>query len=327
MKAHQKKHAKYLMNHFGTSGVPFFFLTDFLMTQIYVIPVSEIDPKRIMVSMPKFTNFIRNPHITSINSFEIYPVSYKEYYDAFMKVQKEIRAGNSYLLNLTFPSRILTNVSLSDIFYLSSAPYKLLFDNQFVVFSPEIFVRINDGQISSFPMKGTIDASIPDAEKIILNDYKETAEHNTIVDLIRSDLSAVAKKVRVSRFRYIDHIQTTRKNLLQVSSEISGELENGYESRIGDIIFSLLPAGSVTGAPKKKTVEIISNAEGYERGFYTGVFGFFDGKNLDSAVSIRFIEQTKNGDLFYKSGGGITTFSNPENEYKELIDKVYVPVT
>lgn len=314
------------MNHFGTSGVPFFFLTDFLMTQIYVIPVSEIDPKRIMVSMPKFTNFIRNPHITSINSFEIYHVSYKEYYDAFMKVQKEIRAGNSYLLNLTFPSRIHTNVSLSDIFYLSSAPYKLLFDNQFVVFSPEIFVRINDGHISSFPMKGTIDASIPDAEQIILNDYKETAEHNTIVDLIRNDLSAVAKKVRVSRFRYIDSIQTTRKNLLQVSSEISGELEDGYESRIGDIIFSLLPAGSVTGAPKKKTVEIISNAEGYERGFYTGVFGFFDGKNLDSAVSIRFIEQTKNGDLFYKSGGGVTTFSNPENEYKELIDKVYVPI-
>jgi len=123
-------------------------------------------------------------------------------------------------------------------------------------------------------MKGTIDATVPDAENVILNDPKETAEHYTIVDLIRNDLSIVAKNVRVKRFRYIDLIRTDTKNLLQVSSEICGDLENGYESALGDIIFSLLPAGSVSGAPKKKTTEIIAAAEGTKRGYYTGIAGY-----------------------------------------------------
>ena len=87
----------------------------------------------------------------------------------------------------------------------------------------------------------------------------------------------------------------------------------------------LLPAGSVTGAPKKKTVEIIRETEKYRRGFYTGVTGLFDGENLDSGVMIRFIENT-NKVLVYKSGGGITMFSDCICEYNEMIDKVYVPV-
>jgi para-aminobenzoate synthetase component I len=112
--------------------------------------------------------------------------------------------------------------------------------------------------------------------------------------------------------------------LLQVSSEIRGELPNDYYSRLGDIVFEMLPAGSVTGAPKMKTLEIIAEAENYDRGFYTGIAGYFDGKNLDSCVLIRFIEN-ENGKLFYKSGGGITTQSNVNEEYQELIDKIYVP--
>ena len=88
----------------------------------------------------------------------------------------------------------------------------------------------------------------------------------------------------------------------------------------------MLPAGSISGAPKKKTLEIIEEAEGYDRGFFTGVFGYFDGRNLDSAVMIRFIE--RQGDqLVFKSGGGVTSFSECKQEYVELIDKVYVPIT
>jgi len=113
--------------------------------------------------------------------------------------------------------------------------------------------------------------------------------------------------------------------LLQVSSKITGKLAPGYLSFLGDIIFMLLPAGSVTGAPKKKTVEIIRETEKYRRGFYTGVTGLFDGENLDSGVMIRFIENTNKG-LVYKSGGGITMFSDCICEYNEMIDKVYVPV-
>jgi para-aminobenzoate synthetase component 1 len=200
----------------------------------------------------------------------------------------------------------------------------LLFENRFVVFSPECFVKIEDGIISSYPMKGTIDASIPSAEEIILNDEKEMAEHITIVDLIRNDLSIAARDVHVEKFRYLEKIETNSKNLLQVSSKIVGLLEPNYNERIGDIIFSMLPAGSISGAPKKKTVEIIQYAEQTKRGYYTGIFGYFDGRNLDSAVMIRFIEKTNKG-LIYRSGGGITFMSNVNSEYQELIDKVYVP--
>ena len=92
------------------------------------------------------------------------------------------------------------------------------------------------------------------------------------------------------------------------------------------MLLAMLPAGSVSGAPKRKTLEIIREAEGYHRGFYTGVMGLFDGKNIDSGVMIRFVEQTPQG-LVYKSGGGITSQSNCEEEYNELIDKIYVPFT
>ncbi len=113
--------------------------------------------------------------------------------------------------------------------------------------------------------------------------------------------------------------------LLQVSSEISGVLENNWHERIGDILLSLLPAGSISGAPKRKTIEIIKTVEDYHRGFFTGVFGYFDGNQLDSAVMIRFIE--KSGDqLIYKSGGGITIDSDVTREYEEMLEKVYVPV-
>ena len=174
-------------------------------------------------------------------------------------------------------------------------------------------------------MKGTIDASLPNARERILADKKEEAEHATIVDLIRNDLSQVASEVTVSRYRYIDELQTNRGRLLQVSSEIRGKLPEDWKASLGDILFRLLPAGSITGAPKKKTMQIISEAETYERGFYTGVMGYFDGSSLDSAVMIRFVEQE--GDrMYFKSGGGITCRSEVESEYHEMKQKVYVPI-
>ncbi len=112
--------------------------------------------------------------------------------------------------------------------------------------------------------------------------------------------------------------------MLQTSSEITGILPAGYQNHIGEILFRMLPAGSVTGAPKQKTVEIIHESEHYERNFYTGVMGYFDGTDLDSGVMIRYIEQTPDG-MIFKSGGGITSFSHAESEYKEMTDKVYVP--
>jgi len=166
---------------------------------------------------------------------------------------------------------------------------------------------------------------LPGAKDEILKNSKELAEHVTIVDLIRNDLSMVAKNVKVDKFRYVDEITTHEKKLLQVSSEISGEMPMNYTEKIGDILFSLLPAGSISGAPKKKTLEIINRVERYDRSFYTGIFGYFDGKDLDSGVMIRFIENANDGFIF-KSGGGITVNSDLKTEYQELIDKVYVPI-
>ena len=97
----------------------------------------------------------------------------------------------------------------------------------------------------------------------------------------------VSEHVTVASYRYIDRLQTNKGPILQTSSEICGMLPGDYTKRLGDILFSLLPAGSITGAPKPRTMQIIAEAEGYERGFYTGVMGCYADGRLDSAVMIR----------------------------------------
>ena len=313
-----------LMNYYGARREPFLFIIDFNMLTPEIYNFDHVPPGIKFVT-PLYSNVSAERTLPGSYLFEKEPVPFAYYYQAFLNVQKNISQGKTFLVNLTFPTRLTTDLTLADIFNKATAKYKLLYHDKFVVFSPEIFVRINNCVISSYPMKGTIDASVPDAKSVILSDEKETAEHNTIVDLIRNDLSIVSDNVTVTRYRYIDQIETGDRTLLQVSSEITGSLEKGYEARLGDIITGMLPAGSVTGAPKKETVSILSESEKYDRGWYTGVFGVFDGKNLDSAVMIRYIENDS-GTLYYKSGGGITYLSNAEMEYKELISKVYVPV-
>ncbi len=314
------------MNYLGKEERPFFFMFDFELKRPLIYPLDEL-PGDIIISSSLFDN--SNPaKYSSLHNISIKaePVNFSIYKSSFDNVIKNISHGNSYLLNLTFPSKITTDTSLEEIFYRSRAKYRLLFNNKFVVFSPEIFVRIDkNGTIRSFPMKGTIDASLPEAEKMILDDEKEKAEHNTIIDLIRNDLSMNAQNVRLERYRYIDTIETSSYKLLQVSSEIAGSLGPGWKTRTGNIITSMLPAGSISGAPKQETIRIIRESEISERGYYTGIFGIFTGKELDSAVMIRFIEQSETG-YVYRSGGGITYLSQAENEYQELIEKIYVPV-
>jgi para-aminobenzoate synthetase component 1 len=320
-----KSSIKEQMNTWAEAGIPFLFIIDFELNKPLVFRLDEIDPQRLLFNINGVTNC--HNHIGCLKQLQLvkYPEKYEDYKTKFNKVKEEIALGNSYLLNLTCSTPIDLNLTLLEVYLMSNARYKIWFEGQFVCFSPEIFVTICDGIIRSFPMKGTIDAKIPDAEKVILNDIKETAEHYTIVDLIRNDLNSVSKRVRVERFRYIDTIVTNEKKLLHVSSEICGDLEKNYLSHIGDIIFALLPAGSVSGAPKRKTIEIIAEIEGRERGYYTGIFGIFDGYNLDSGVMIRYIKKSGAGNIYY-SGGGITSFSVPLSEYNEMIDKIYVPI-
>lgn len=311
------------MNALGAAGVPFLCVADFRLQHPFVLPLHEISPEELLYDFNNNSN-INETGMSSHVEFEKHPVTFREYREKYDNVLDNIKDGNSYLLNLTVPTPVSMNCSLKDIVLRSRAKYRLWYKDHFVVFSPEVFVTIRNGRISSFPMKGTIDASLPDAEQKILSDEKETAEHITIVDLIRNDLSMVAQNVEVEKFRFVELVKTNQKDLLQVSSRISGDLPDDYFAHIGDILFSLLPAGSVTGAPKKKTVEIILETENYDRGFYTGVAGIFDGSNFDSCVLIRYIEKTETGYVF-KSGGGITCFSDAEKEYAEMIQKVYLP--
>lgn len=313
------------MNRLGKESVPFLFVIDFEQKMPFVIKLEEVDPRKILYFVNGRSNADMNNATRKAISLNKTPENIEQYMVKFNKVRKEIEVGNTYLINLTCSTPVLPDATLREIFIAGKAKYKLLIGNRCVCFSPESFIKINDGLIRSYPMKGTIDASLPDAESVILHDPKETAEHYTIVDLIRNDLNIVAKEVEVKRFRYVEKISTNGKDLLQVSSEICGILDNDHLSHLGDIVFSLLPAGSVSGAPKKRTCDIIAGTEGCDRGFYTGVFGIFDGKALDSGVMIRFIEKNHNG-CCYRSGGGITAFSDPVSEYNEMTDKIYVPL-
>lgn len=313
----------------------------------------------------------------SETTWQIEPPLYEDYERSFNIVKSNIMAGNSYLTNLTCRVPVSCNLSLEEIFHRAKGKYKLLLRRKrtqaedkahlkeenieenltpFVCFSPETFVRIKGGRIYSYPMKGTLDASLPNAEKQLMEDRKEAAEHATIVDLIRNDLSRVAENVRVDKYRYIDVLHTNKGDILQTSSEISGRLPEDYPHHLGEILDAQLPAGSITGAPKDKTMQIIHEAEGYDRGFYTGIMGIYDQGELNSAVMIRFIEEEtspvdfeadgeKNfnasegkGDeasegkrdeasrkLYFKAGGGITSKSDCRKEYEEVIQKIYLP--
>ena len=312
------------MNLYGKKRQPFLFIIDYKAETGYIIAETDIDPEIIKFSVNERKDILPVPKPLSLK-WEARPLSQEAYHSKFDYVVRQIRRGNSFLVNLTQPTFVETNLNLEDLYGCGKARYKLWLKDKFTVLSPETFIKIVDGKIYSYPMKGTIDASVPDAENAILTDPKEKAEHATIVDLIRNDLSMVADQVEVTRYRYIDVLHTNKGDLLQVSSEIKGDLPPGYLNRLGEIVFTLLPAGSISGAPKPKTIEIIECAEGYDRGFYTGIFGWFDGRNLDSAVMIRFVEQQGNR-LVFKSGGGITSQSDPEKEYEELIRKIYVPL-
>jgi para-aminobenzoate synthetase component I len=313
------------INEYAVKGVPFLFITDFEGLNTAVLTMPEARENGVFFRIGEMANIVQESKPAGPFSFTLNPIDYEVYRLAFEKVSWHLKRGDTYLVNLTFPTELNTSLSLQDIFHFSRAPYKLIFGEHFTIFSPEPFIRMEDGMVSSNPMKGTIDASIPDAESLLLNDPKEYYEHNTIVDLIRNDLAMISSSVKVGRFRYIERINTNRRDLLQMSSEISGRLPTGHWSHLGEDLFKLLPAGSVSGAPKEKTLEVIHEAENDRRGFYTGVFGYFSGRALTSAVMIRFIENV-DGHLRFRSGGGITALSDCESEYKELNDKVYVPL-
>ena len=307
------------LNYYGEKKEPFFFIINYDKSEYEVTPLDQLH-KDIKYNISENKKYIKHDH-----TLEKTHISFDEYKKKFFLLKDEIVNGNTYLANLTSETKIKTKSTLCEIYNVANAKFKLNYKNKFVCFSPERFCEIKENKIYTYPMKGTINAQIPNAKQIILDDKKELAEHTMIVDLLRNDLSIVSKKVTVEKFRYCEKIKAGDKELIQVSSKISGKLEDNWEKRIGNIITSLLPAGSITGTPKRKTVQILEEIENYDRGYFTGVFGVYNGITLDSSVIIRYLEKDSNNNLTYKSGGGITSDSNVNNEYQEMCDKVYIP--
>ena len=366
------------INRLASQDEPFLFVINYQGDKAFIRLLSDINPEECLFDFEGRGNLSHawketwkegtseketwkketSEEEISETTWQIEPPLYEDYERSFNIVKSNIMAGNSYLTNLTCRVPVSCNLSLEDIFHRAKGKYKLLLRRKrnltpFVCFSPETFVRIKGGRIYSYPMKGTLDASLPNAEKQLMEDRKEAAEHATIVDLIRNDLSRVAEDVRVDKYRYIDVLHTNKGDILQTSSEISGRLPEDYPHHLGEILDAQLPAGSITGAPKDKTMQIIQEAEGYDRGFYTGIMGIYDQGELNSAVMIRFIEEetspvdfetdgeknfkAKEGKasegkepkasrkLYFKAGGGITSKSDCRREYEEVIQKIYLP--
>ncbi len=310
------------INTLGQDRTPFLFIISYDKEKIFAQPLNNLDDD-IFYKLEDWRNYPVKKRRKDF-TFSKFPVNFSTYKRAMDEILEEIRSGNTYLLNLTFKTPVETNYSLKEIFTYARAKFKLYFKGEFICFSPERFVEIEGDTITTYPMKGTIDANLPHAKETILTDKKEMAEHVMIVDLMRNDLGIIGSEVEVENFRYVEKIKAGEKELLQVSSKITAKLPLNWKDNLGTLLNQILPAGSISGTPKKSTLNIINRVEDFDRGFYTGVFGIFDGETLRSGVMIRFIEK-ENGRLFYKSGGGITIDSDKKSEYEELIDKIYLP--
>ncbi len=354
-----------MMNQLGKERVPFLFIANFDTTKNIVIPLDEINPQEIAYdfqgvksNLPAFNECYgfqeTDSHLTStVPIWHCDPIDFTEYQSAFTPLMKQLQQKNTHLANLTFPTPIQCNLTLPEIFARTTAKYRLFLNHHFCSFSPETFITIQNNIIATYPMKGTINAGIPNAKQKLLENPKEQDEHQTVAEEAMRDISLVAKNARISRFRYVDKIERGDGAILQTSSIIEGDLTPDFHDHIGDLLYKLLPAGSITGSPKEATYKILNSIETYDRGFYSGVAGIYDGENLDSAVLIRYLEEDHRSNegikaspkeipfstltpmqedeiLFhytFKSGGGITAMSQAESEYDELIEKIYLPIS
>ena len=166
---------RHKMNIYGREGKPFFFAINFEQTEGLFID-NPLQQTNVLFQFCGKGNAPEQEVIKKVSSFNYIPIPYSEYKKKFDIVHKGLKEGYSYLTNLTIKTPVSFDLTLEDIFFQSNASYKVLYPNKFVCFSPERFVKIAGKTISTNPMKGTIDANIPDAEQIILNDYKETAK-------------------------------------------------------------------------------------------------------------------------------------------------------
>ena len=207
------------------------------------------------------------------------------------------------------------------MFYSSSSDIELAGS------SPETLVKLQDGVLHTFPLAGTRPRGKDDEEdkaleQDLLNDKKELAEHNMLVDLGRNDLGRVSKfgTVQVEKLHSIERYS----HVMHIGSTVRGEIKDDLDAL--DAISAVLPAGTLSGAPKIRACRLIGELENNKRGIYGGAIGYIDFTgNMDTCIAIR-IAYKKNGKVFIRSGAGIVADSVPEKEYQECINKAQAVV-
>ena len=213
---------------------------------------------------------------------------------------------------------------------INPSPYMFYFsssDIELAGSSPETLVKLQDGVLHTFPLAGTRPRGKDDEEdkaleQDLLNDKKELAEHNMLVDLGRNDLGKISKfgTVKVEKYHEIELFS----HVMHIGSTVRGEIKNEFSAT--DAIRAVLPAGTLSGAPKIRACQIINNLENNKRGIYGGAIGYIDlTGNMDTCIGIRLAFK-KNGKVFVRSGAGIVYDSVPENEYQECINKAMAVV-
>ena len=261
---------------------------------------------------------------------EIKPLFTKvEYCSMVEKAKKYIYDGDIFQVVLSNRLEAEAEGSLFDTYRIlrteNPSPYMFYFSSEDVEIagaSPETLVRLDNGVLHTYPLAGTRPRGKSENEDLalkydLLSDEKELAEHNMLVDLGRNDIGRISKIGTVEVDKYME-VQYFSK-VMHIGSSVKGELADDKDAL--DAVDSILPAGTLSGAPKLRACEIINELENNKRGIYGGAIGYLDfSGNLDVCIAIRLAVK-KNGKLFIRSGAGIVADSVPEKEYQECINK------
>ncbi len=253
----------------------------------------------------------------------------ERYCEMVEKAKNYIREGDIFQVVLSNRLEADYEGSLLDAYRVlrtsNPSPYMFYFssdDIEIAGASPETLVKLEQGVLHTFPLAGTRPRGKTEQEdlaleKELLSDEKERAEHNMLVDLGRNDLGKISKfgTVEVEKYMSIERYS----HVMHIGSTVKGIIRGDMTA--ADAVNAVLPAGTLSGAPKIRACEIINELENNKRGIYGGAIGYVDFKgNLDTCIAIR-IAFKKNGKVFVRSGAGIVADSVPENEYKECINK------
>lgn len=252
-----------------------------------------------------------------------------EYCQMVRKTKEYIREGDifqaviSNRLEAEFEGSLLNTYRVLRTINPSPYTFYMKYDDcEIAGASPETIVSISDGVVSTFPIAGTRKrgkTEAEDAELIsgLLSDEKELSEHNMLVDLGRNDIGKVSKYGTVHVEGYKEILKYS--HVIHIASTVRGRLREGLDQF--DALSAVLPAGTLSGAPKYRACEIISELEGVNRGVYGGAVGYIDFKgNMDMCIAIRMASK-KNGKVYVQAGAGIVYDSVPESEYQECINK------